>query len=160
MHTYTATITWQREPASIFTDKRYSRAHHWAFDGGVIVPASSSPHSVPVPFSNPAHVDPEEAFVAALSSCHMLTFLYLAALDGFTVDRYADAASGIMEKTANGRQAVTHVTLNPEVMFSGQKAPTDAALADLHHRSHEECYLANSVKTVIDVQGKWGYKVA
>ena len=159
MHNYTAIITWERDPASTFTDKRYSRAHHWAFDGGAVVPASSSPHSVPVPFSNPAHVDPEEAFVAALSSCHMLTFLYLAALDGYTVDRYADAASGIMEKTANGRQAVTRATLNPVVGFSGRKAPTDVALADLHHRAHEECYIANSVKTVIDVQGKWDYKM-
>ena len=159
MHTYTATITWERDPASTFTDKRYSRAHHWAFDGGAVVAASSSPHSVPAPFSNPAHVDPEEAFVAALSSCHMLTFLYLAALDGYTVDRYADAASGIMEKTANGRQAVTRATLNPVVRFSGRKAPTDVALADLHHRAHEECYIANSVKTVIDVQGKWDYKM-
>ena len=159
MHTYTATITWERDPPSTFTDKRYSRAHHWAFDGGVVVPASSSPHSVPVPLSNPANVDPEEAFVAALSSCHMLTFLYLAALDGYAVDRYTDAASGIMEKTANGRQAVTRVTLNPVVGFSGRKAPTQAALADLHHRAHEECYIANSVKTVIDVQGKWDYKM-
>lgn len=158
MHTYTADIRWTCDSISDFTSKRYSRAHTWGFDGGVIVPASSSPNSVRVPYSNPANVDPEEAFVAALSSCHMLTFLYLASVDGYAVAAYADSASGIMEKIANGKEAVTQVTLRPKIVFSGDKAPTDAVLDDLHHRAHEDCYLANSVKTVIAVQGQWQHR--
>ncbi len=159
MHTYTADIRWTCDNINDFTSKRYSRAHTWGFDGGVIVPASSSPNSVRVPYSNPASVDPEEAFVAALSSCHMLTFLYLASVDGYAVAAYADSASGIMEKIANGKEAVTQVTLRPQIVFSGDKVPTDAVLDDLHHRAHEDCYLANSVKTVIAVQGHWQHSV-
>lgn len=155
MHTYTADIHWTCDNASNFTSKRYSRAHTWRFDGGVVVPASSSPHSVRVPYSDPANVDPEEAFVAALSSCHMLTFLYLASLDGYAVTSYTDSASGLMEKINNAKEAVTQVTLRPHVVFTGSQIPTDAVLQDLHHRAHEDCYLANSVKTAIAVQGRW-----
>jgi len=159
MSHHTATVAWERGDAK-FTDKRYSRAHRWSFDGGVSVPASSSPHAVPLPYSQPANVDPEEAFVAALSSCHMLTFLWLAANDGFVVERYVDNAEGVMEDIGGGRQAVTRVTLKPEIAFSGAKPPSDAALADLHHRAHEQCYIANSVKTRVEVQGRFSHTPA
>ncbi|MED5621364.1 OsmC family protein [Ideonella sp. BN130291] len=154
MHLYTAQIDWTRGDAA-FTDNRYSRAHEWRFDGGAVVPASSSPLSVRVPYSNPANVDPEEAFVAALSSCHMLTFLWLAGREGLCVDRYSDAAEGVMEDIGHGRQAVTRATLRPEVVFSGTKRPSDADVERLHHSAHEQCYIANSVKTEITVQGRW-----
>jgi organic hydroperoxide reductase OsmC/OhrA len=147
MSEYVATIVWERGEA-LFTDSKYSRAHHWQFDGGLDVPASSSPHSVPVPMSAAAAVDPEEAFVAAISSCHMLWFLFLAAKRGFVVDRYRDAAAGIMGKNAAGKKAMTRVTLRPEVAFAGQ-APTRAVLEAMHHEAHEECYIANSVRTEV-----------
>jgi organic hydroperoxide reductase OsmC/OhrA len=146
MAEYTARITWQRGDAA-FTDNRYSRGHTWAFDGGVEVPASSSPHSVRLPYSIEAAVDPEEAFVASLSSCHMLTFLYLAAKAGYRVDSYDDNAIGILEKNAVGKMAVTRVTLRPLIRFSGEKKPSREALNDLHHHAHEECFIASSVKT-------------
>jgi organic hydroperoxide reductase OsmC/OhrA len=154
MHLYTAQIDWTRGDAA-FIDNRYSRAHLWRFDGGVEVPASSSPQVVRTPFSDPANVDPEEAFVAALSSCHMLTFLWLAAQEGLRIDRYSDAAEGVMEDNGQGRQAVTRVTLKPEVVFSGAKQPENADVDRLHHSAHEQCFLANSVKTEIVVQGGW-----
>jgi len=154
MGTYTAEIDWQRGDAR-FTDNRYSRAHTWRFDGGVVVPASSSPHSVRVPFSNPDNVDPEEAFVAALSSCHMLTFLWLCAKEGYCVDAYRDAAEGRMVEIAPGREAVTEVTLQPEVVFARTQPPDDAIVERLHHEAHEQCYLANSVRTAITVRGTW-----
>jgi organic hydroperoxide reductase OsmC/OhrA len=154
MSIHTAHIRWERNE-SRFTDNRYSRKHAWAFDGGAVVPASSSPHVVRVPFSDPACVDPEEAFVAALSSCHMLWFLGLAARDGYVIDQYADAARGLMEKNADGKEAITRVTLQPAVTFSGEKTPTDAILAQLHHEAHESCFLASSVKTDIQVEGSW-----
>src|SRR5215831_5285008 len=146
MAEYKATVAWQRGGAK-FTDGRYSRAHHWRFDGGVDVPASSSPHVVPVPLSDPAAVDPEEAFVAALSSCHMLTFLYLAAKQGFVIDEYRDEAIGTLAKNAAGRQAMTVVTLRPAIRFSGDRMPTAAELDRLHHDSHEQCFIASSVTT-------------
>ena len=148
MSEYTARITWQRGDAA-FTDNRYSRGHTWAFDGGVEVPASSSPHAVRLPYSVEAAVDPEEAFVAALSSCHMLTFLYLAAKAGLRVDSYDDNAVGIMEKDAAGKMAVTRVTLRPAIRFSGDRQPSSEELGQLHHRAHEECYIASSVKTAV-----------
>jgi len=147
-HEYTARISWHRGDA-VFTDNRYSRGHKWTFDGGVEVPASSSPHSVRLPYSVEAAVDPEEAFVAALSSCHMLTFLYLAAKAGYRVDHYDDEAVGFMEKDAAGKMAVTRVTLRPRMTFSGEKAPTREQLDQLHHQAHEECYIASSVKTTV-----------
>lgn len=154
MSTHTAEIRWSRND-SRFTDNRYSRAHEWRFDGGAVVPGSSSPHVVRVPFSDPAAVDPEEAYVAALSSCHMLWFLGLAARDGYLVDSYVDSALGDMEKNGEGKEAITRVTLRPDVVFSGSKVPDDAAVSALHHEAHESCFLANSVKTRIVVEGSW-----
>ena len=147
-HEYTARIHWTRGEAP-FTDNRYSRAHRWRFDGGVEVPASSSPHVVRVPLSVEAAVDPEEAFVASLSSCHMLWFLSLAAQGGFRVDDYSDQAVGVMGKNAAGRTAMVRVTLRPRVIFSGERQPTRAQILELHHRSHEECFIANSVTTEV-----------
>jgi organic hydroperoxide reductase OsmC/OhrA len=147
MSQYTATISWQRQGA-VFTDQKYSRAHRWQFDGGAVVAASSSPHVVRLPYSDASAVDPEEAFVASLSSCHMLFFLSLAAGKGLVIDSYEDQALGTMEKNAAGRVAMTVVTLRPKVVFSGRQ-PTPEELADLHHRSHEECFIASSVKTEV-----------
>jgi organic hydroperoxide reductase OsmC/OhrA len=150
-HEYTATVTWQRAGAK-FTDNRYSRAHEWRFDGGTVVPASSSPHVVPVPASNAAAVDPEEAFVASLSSCHMLFFLFHAAKKGFVVDRYEDAAAGTMAKNAEGRMAMVRVVLRPRVTWAGDARPSAADLDALHHQSHEDCFIANSVKSEIALE--------
>ncbi|KQN69442.1 peroxiredoxin [Duganella sp. Leaf61] len=157
MSSHTAEILWERHDGR-FTDNRYSRVHRWGFDGGAVVAASSSPHVVRVPFSDPSCVDPEEAFVASLSSCHMLWFLGFAARDGYLVDRYADAAVGEMAKNAEGREAVTRVTLRPAVTFSGTLVPDDDALERLHHEAHESCFLANSVKTVIEIAGSWSHQ--
>jgi len=157
MSTYTARVEWERNQA-VFTDNRYSRAHVWHFDGGVSVPASSSPHVVPLPYSNEANVDPEEALVAALSSCHMLSFLSIAAKRGFVVDLYRDDPTGVLEKNAAGKLAMTRVTLHPKVVFSGERTPTDADVDELHHLAHEACFIANSVRTVIEVQGEWERK--
>lgn len=146
-HTYRASISWQRQQA-VFTDNRYSRAHQWTFDG-IQVPASSSPQVVPVPYSMAAAVDPEEAFVAALSSCHMLWFLSLAAKSGFVVDSYRDDALGLMGPNPEGKLAMLEVTLRPEVEFGGTRKPEDAEAAALHHAAHSQCFLANSVKTSV-----------
>lgn len=151
-HTYTATIDWTRDGA-VFTDDRYSRLHRWTFDGGLEVPASASPLHVRAPFSRADAVDPEEAFVAALSSCHMLFFLHLAAKDGFVVESYRDQAVGTMGRNEAGREFVSAVRLRPEVAFSGERTPSDDELAGLHHRSHDACYLANSVRTAIVIDG-------
>jgi organic hydroperoxide reductase OsmC/OhrA len=145
-HEYSASIHWTRGNAP-FTDNRYSRAHRWSFDGGVEVPASSSPKVVRVPLSVEAAVDPEEALVAALSSCHMLWFLSLAAGGGWRVDEYHDEAAGVMGRNASGRTAMVRVTLRPKVTFSGEPLPTRADILKLHHRAHEECFIANSVTT-------------
>jgi organic hydroperoxide reductase OsmC/OhrA len=150
-HEYTATVSWKRGAAEPFTDIKFSRAHTWSFDGGVTVPASSSPLSVRLPFSRADAVDPEEALVAALSSCHLLTFLYLAARQGYVVDSYDDAAVGIMSKNERGKLYVSKVTLRPRIAFSSVKQPSDAELAELHHHAHEECYIANSVLTEVVV---------
>lgn len=152
-HDYRATVTWKRENGVKFTDQRYSRGHSWSFDGGIMVPASSSPHAVRLPFSVEQAVDPEEALVAALSSCHMLTFLYVAAKQGFVVDAYEDTAVGEMTKNEHGRMWVSKVTLYPAIAFSGDKRPTPEQLDQLHHLAHEECYIANSVKTEVLVKG-------
>ena len=151
MSTYTATIRWSREGAEGFAKGQYSRAHEWAFDGGAVVPASASPHVVPAPWSDPAGVDPEEAFVASLSSCHMLFFLDFARRAGFVIDDYVDEAEGVLEKRADGKMAMTRVTLRPRVEWGGE-APEAAALADLHHRAHEACFIANSVTTEVVVE--------
>jgi organic hydroperoxide reductase OsmC/OhrA len=156
MAVHTATIEWVCDNRK-FTDNQYSRAHTWRFDGGLVVPASSSPHVVRVPLSNPANVDPEEAFVAALSSCHMLWFLNLAALKGYVVDSYADPAQGFMEKNTTGKEWVSRVVLRPHVVFSGAKVPIDADVEGLHHEAHAECFLANSVKTSVETAGSWRF---
>jgi organic hydroperoxide reductase OsmC/OhrA len=147
--TYTAQTRWQRQPDETFTDNRYSRRHEWTFDGGVVVPGSSSVHSVRLPYSDPSAVDPEEALVAAASSCHLLTFLYVAAKAGWQVERYEDDAVGLMGRNPQGRQAITRITLRPAVRFGGERAPTAAELAQLHHDAHEQCYIANSLKSEI-----------
>jgi organic hydroperoxide reductase OsmC/OhrA len=156
MTQYFATITWARLDAR-FTDNRYSRIHQWEFDGGVTVPASSSPHVVPVPYSDPANVDPEEAFVAALSSCHMLWFLSIAAKQGFVVDTYTDNAQGFMDKNEVNQLVMTKIILAPDIVFSGPKCPSQADVDSLHHEAHKNCYLANSVKTEITINGSWSY---
>ena len=147
MSHYTATIHWHRQPGEPFADNRYSRGHQWSFDGGVSIRASSSPHVVPR-FSDPAGVDPEEAFIASLSSCHMLTFLYLAAKAGLVVESYDDTAEGQMAKTAEGRMWVSVVTLHPKVVWGGT-TPDVHTVHDLHHAAHDECFIANSVKTEV-----------
>jgi organic hydroperoxide reductase OsmC/OhrA len=148
MSTYTATIRWDRGEAA-FIDNRYSRAHAWIFDGGITVPASSSPHVVPRPYSDVNAVDPEEAFVAAVASCHMLWFLSIAAQRGYRVDRYADAAEGTMAKDANGRLAITRVVLRPDVAFSGERCPGADDIARLHDDAHAACFIASSVRSEI-----------
>lgn len=145
MSTYTATISWQRN-GEVFTDNRYSRRHEWRFDGGVTLAASSSPAVVPR-YSDASAVDPEEAFLASLSSCHMLTFLMLAAAKKFIVDSYVDEALGTLAKNNRGKLAMTEVVLRPRVIFSGDYRPSSEALEELHHRAHEECFIANSVIT-------------
>ena len=146
-HAYRAMILWRRGDQP-FTDNKYTRRHVWRFDEGVEVAASSSPSVVPN-FSVAAAVDPEEAFVASLSSCHMLFFLNFAARAGFRIDAYEDAAIGEMAKNEAGKVHVAKVTLNPRIVFSGDKRPSEADIAALHHKSHAECFIANSVKTEI-----------
>jgi organic hydroperoxide reductase OsmC/OhrA len=151
MSHYTATISWRRSGPD-FRQGRYSREHTWRFDGGAVVAASPSPHAVPAPYSNPAYVDPEEAFVASISSCHMLTYLYLASRRGFQVDAYDDAAIGTLTKNERGIPWVSEVVLRPKITYSGEPAPTAADEAALHHQAHEQCYIANSVKTLIRIE--------
>lgn len=151
MSEHKATISWKCT-SSDFLKGRYSREHTWTFDGGVTVPASPAPSVVPAPWSNPAHVDPEEAFVASVSSCHMLTFLFLAAKQGFQVDSYEDEAVGAMKKNEKGVPWVSHIRLNPRIGFSGGKLPTQQDEEQLHHLAHEQCFIANSIKTEVTVQ--------
>ncbi len=148
-HRYTATVTWRLEGDADFQKNRYSRRHSWRFDGGVHVPASSSPQVVPEPMSDPKAIDPEEAFVAALSSCHMLWFLSIAARRGFVVQTYTDEAEGTMEKNMSGKTAITRVFLRPTVTFAEERTPDDATHAALHEEAHDACFLANSVRTEI-----------
>jgi organic hydroperoxide reductase OsmC/OhrA len=150
-HEYKATISWTRD-GSAFTDGKFSRAHQWSFDGGITVPASSAPASVRLPFSKADAVDPEEALVAALSSCHMLTFLYFAAKQGFVVDSYDDDAVGVLTKNERGKLYVSRVTLRPRVVFSGDKRPSEVEIGELHHHAHEDCFIANSVLTEVVVE--------
>jgi organic hydroperoxide reductase OsmC/OhrA len=152
MSEHLATVHWQRQPGAAFTDNRYQRRHEWRFDGGAVVPGSSSPQSVPLPWSDATAVDPEEAFVAALSSCHLLWFLHLAGKAGWVVDDYRDDAVGVMAKNAEGRVAVTTVTLRPVVRFAGERQPSAEQHDALHHAAHEACYIANSVKSEVFCQ--------
>ena len=149
MSDYTAEVIWERDPAQDFLGNRYSRKHLLRFDGGVEIPGSSAPSSVPLPMSDASAVDPEEAFVASLASCHMLWFLAIAAKRRFVVDRYADAAVGVMARNEQGKLAMTRVRLRPAVTFSGKHRPSRDELDQLHHKAHEECYIANSVKTEV-----------
>jgi organic hydroperoxide reductase OsmC/OhrA len=155
-HEYRASLKWTRGDAT-FTDQRYSRGHSWSFDGGVTVPASSSPLSVRLPYSVAEAVDPEEAFVAALASCHLLTFLYVAAKQGYVIDSYADDAVGEMTKNERGKLWVSKVMLNPAIAFAGEKRPTREQFDELHHLAHEECFIANSVKSEVIVRGTMSF---
>ena len=148
MSEYVVTVRWERS-GQRFIDNRYRRAHTWTFDGGLEVPGSSSPSVVPLPYSESRAVDPEEAFVASLSSCHMLWFLSIAAQRKFCVDSYVDEAQGIMARNAAGKMAMTQVTLRPQVAFGGERLPTDDEIAAMHHEAHDECFIANSVTTEV-----------
>lgn len=150
MADHVATVEWRSDGG--FREGRYSRAHRWSFDGGATVPASASPHVVPAPMSDPAGVDPEEALVASVSSCHMLWFLHLARDSGFDVAAYRDEARATMGKDDRGRMAVTRIVLRPDIDFAGE-APAAEALARLHHEAHEKCFIANSLRTEIVVEG-------
>ena len=152
MADHSTIVTWKRGDQE-FINNAYSRGHLWSFDGGLDVPASASPHIVPLPNSVPENVDPEEAFVAAISSCHMLFFLSFASKKRYVVDSYTDNATGILEKGENGKDQMTRITLNPEITFSGERQPNHEQLGKLHHLAHEHCFLANSVKTDIVVEG-------
>ena len=152
MSQHKATITWSAATPEYMSGK-YSREHTWSFDGGLTVPASSSPAVVRAPLSNPANVDPEEAFVASLSSCHMLTYLHVARLAGFQIDRYVDEAVGETAKNERGALWVAKVVLNPQVTYGGDKRPTPAEEAELHHKSHDACFISQSVKTEVTVAG-------
>jgi organic hydroperoxide reductase OsmC/OhrA len=145
---YLVTVRWGRA-GQPFVDNKYRRAHVWAFDGGIEVPASSSPSVVPLPYSESRAVDPEEAFVASLASCHMLWFLSIAAARKFCVDSYDDDARGVMGRNAAGKLAMTRVTLRPKVAFAGDRVPTAEEIAAMHHEAHGECFIANSVTTEI-----------
>lgn len=150
MSDHLATIRWQRGEAA-FSGGKFSRVHSWSFDGGVTVEAAASPSVVPAAFNSETAVDPEEAFVASIASCHMLTFLFFAAKQGFIVDSYEDNAVGTMTKNENGVPWVSSVALKPRVVFSGGKLPTANDELHLHHEAHEKCFIANSVKSDIQV---------
>ncbi len=153
MSEYKATIKWAgKATAEDFAQGKYSREHTWTFDGGLTLPASASPSVVPAPWSNPAGVDPEEALVASISSCHMLTFVYVAQKAGFVVESYEDQAVGTMAKSERGATPwVSRVTLHPKIVYGGAKRPTEAEEEHLHHEAHEQCFIAQSVKTEITV---------
>jgi organic hydroperoxide reductase OsmC/OhrA len=151
MSEHKATIRWTQSQGD-FLKGTYSREHTWTFDGGMTVQASSSPAAVRVPFSNPANVDPEEAFVASLSSCHMLTYLYVASRKGFEISSYEDEAVGVMTKNERGVPWVSTVTLHPRITYTGSKMPTPEEQNQMHHAAHEGCFIANSVKTDVQVK--------
>jgi organic hydroperoxide reductase OsmC/OhrA len=150
MSEHRARISWHG--AGDFSKGKYSREHTWTFDGGLVVAASSSPAAVPVPLSNPANVDPEEAFVASLSSCHMLTYLFLAYRKGFQIQSYVDDAVGTMTKNERGVFWVSRVVLHPAITYAGETRPTPEEEAELHHGAHEQCFISNSVKTEVVVE--------
>jgi organic hydroperoxide reductase OsmC/OhrA len=147
---HVASIHWTRSGPD-FLKGKYSREHVWSFDGGLTVPASPSPAGVPEPWSNPANVDPEEAFVVAVASCHMLTFLWLAYKQGFQVESYDDHAVGVMTKNESSVPWVSAITLHPRILFGGQKLPSSAEIQRLHHDAHEQCYIANSIKATVTI---------
>ncbi|MFC1664179.1 OsmC family protein [Pseudomonadota bacterium] len=149
MSEYKAKVSWHRDSSEDYIDNKYSRGHDWEFDGGLKVPASSSPKVVPLPYSVEEYVDPEEAFIASLSSCHMLFFLSIAAKRKFVIDEYIDHAVGVVEKDDDGKFSMTRVTLAPKIVFSGDSPPTYEQLESMHHLSHQQCFIANSVKTEV-----------
>jgi organic hydroperoxide reductase OsmC/OhrA len=151
MSEHSASILWERREEGFLAGK-YSREHSWHFDGGAVVAASAAPSNVPAPFSNPANVDPEEAYVASLSSCHMLWFLYLASRGGFQLDRYEDRAVGKMSQNEQGKLWISEVSLRPRIEWSGTQAPSPEEVEGLHHAAHEQCFIASSVKTEIRVE--------
>ncbi|MEO6034770.1 MAG: OsmC family protein [Verrucomicrobiota bacterium] len=150
MSEHKATIDWKLQSPD-FLKGNYSREHTWIFDGGARMQASPSPSVVPIPFSNPALIDPEEAFVASVSSCHMLTFLYLASRKGFIVDAYRDDAVGLMAKNEHGSSWISAITLHPVISYGGSKSPSPEEEQQLHHAAHEQCFIANSIKTIVTV---------
>jgi organic hydroperoxide reductase OsmC/OhrA len=152
MSIYTAKIIWKNDSPDTFTKNRYTRGHEWKFDGGITVPASASPHVVRAPFSVEAAVDPEEALVAATSSCHMLTFLWIAATRGFPVDSYEDNAVGEITET-DGKHWLSTITLDPRIEWAGDKHPTAEEIAEMHHAAHGGCYIANSIRSAVVVKG-------
>ena len=149
MSEYSAKVSWYRGADEAYLDNKYSRGHEWSFDGGTIIPASSSPLVVPLPYSLEQNVDPEEAFVASLSSCHMLFFLSIAANRKYIVDEYVDRPIGIMDSDKDGKESMIRVTLRPRIKFSGENQPGFALLENMHHLAHEQCFIANSVKTEV-----------
>ena len=150
MAEHKAIIRWAHSNGE-FLKGRYSREHTWSFDGGMTVKASPSPSVVPHPYSNPDHVDPEEAYVASIASCHMLTFLHVASRAGFEVDSYEDEAVGVMTKNERGVPWVSSVVLRPQIVYAGEKRPSPEDVQRLHHAAHDGCFIANSVKTEITV---------
>jgi organic hydroperoxide reductase OsmC/OhrA len=152
MSEHKAIVRWQRTGPN-FLRGQYSREHTWTFDGGLTIPASPSPSVVPAPWSNPANVDPEEAFVASVSSCHLLTFLYLASRQGFQIDSYEDEAIGVMTKNEKGVPWISTITLRPRIAYAGDKRPTPEDEHHLHHLAHDQCFIANSIKTDVVVAG-------
>ena len=148
-----ATIRWFASPGEDFAKGQYSRAHSWNFDGLANVAASASPHIVPMPWANPDAVDPEEGFVASVSSCHMLFFLDFARRAGVIVTSYDDEAGGEMERGSDGKTRITRITLRPKIAFA-DTPPTEEMLADLHHKAHEACFIANSITSEIVIEGR------
>ena len=151
MSEYVAKVEWKRGDQE-FIGNKYSRAHEWEFDGGLKVPASSAPNVVPLPMSVAENIDPEEAFVASLSSCHMLWFLAIAGKKRFTVDSYTDNAIGYLDKFEDGKMWMSKVKLRPEIIFSGNRQPSAEELEQLHEAAHENCYIANSVATEVVIE--------
>jgi organic hydroperoxide reductase OsmC/OhrA len=148
---YNVKISWQKKPDEHFLDNKYSRAHTWSFDGGIKLNASSSHQVVPVPFSDESAIDPEEAFIASVSSCHMLWFLSIAVNEKFIVESYEDNAEGELEKNEEGKLAMTRVILKPKIKFGNEITPSPEQIDELHHLAHEKCFIANSVKTKITI---------
>jgi len=155
MSEHTASLRWERG-SDEFLRQRYSRVHLWRFDGGAEIRAAASPAVVRPPFTDAAGVDPEEAFVASIASCHLLWFLSLAADAGFVVDRYEDEAVGTLAKNPEGKLMVTRVTLRPNVVFSGERVPSQSEISEFHHVAHERCFIANSVRSEIVVEPRSG----
>ncbi|MBT5330549.1 MAG: OsmC family peroxiredoxin [Porticoccaceae bacterium] len=152
MSEHLARIEWKRQSFETFVDNKYSRAHRWEFDGGISLAASASPLIVPTPYSVEANVDPEEAFVASLSSCHMLFFLSFAAQNQYVVESYSDSAKGKLGKDNLGKTSMTEVWLRPVVIFSGDRVPSRDKIESMHHQSHDRCFIANSVKTKVVIE--------